>query len=269
MLTFRVQKVENGFKFRKSKSAQHLKSCKLEEKQSCEKEGQKYQKKVVVIPIYSLIVKGLKKMSETERNGMQVLFEASYLNAKKGRPYSDFSDWLEWAELQGVKLSVPYKNRTQCTEFIKHIDQALFDKDVQNKLERVNFIAIFCDGNTGSAVIEKECIHIMFCDPDTFEPVLTFLSLKDLPSQDTDGIKSAIDAAFNDISMPELGKKIVLLASDGESANSGVKSGLAAKFCETGIPWLVFVWCLSHRLELALKDNLEKVMEPIKKCLTN
>ena len=30
-----------------SKSAEHLKSCELEEKQSCEKEGQKYQEKVV------------------------------------------------------------------------------------------------------------------------------------------------------------------------------------------------------------------------------
>ena len=38
----------------------------------------------------------------------------------------------------------------------------------------------------------------MFCDPDTFEPLLKFLSLKDLPSQDADGIKSAIIAAFND-----------------------------------------------------------------------
>ena len=54
----------------------------------------------------------------------------------------------------------------------------------------------------------------MFCDPDTFEPVLTFLSLKDLPSQDADGIRSAIDATFNDILIPELGKKIVVLGQD-------------------------------------------------------
>ena len=87
---------------------------------SDKKEGQKYQKKVVnVIPIDAPIVKGLKKMSETERNKMQVLLEVSYLNAKKGQPCSDFSNWLEWAELQGVKVSVPHKNRTQCTKFIK------------------------------------------------------------------------------------------------------------------------------------------------------
>ena len=30
-----------------SKSAQHLKSCELEEKKSCEKEGRKYQEKFV------------------------------------------------------------------------------------------------------------------------------------------------------------------------------------------------------------------------------
>ena len=53
----------------------------------------------------------------------------------------------------------------------------------------------------------------MLCHPDTFEPVLIFLSLKDLPSQDADGINSAINAAFNDFSMPELASKVVFLAS--------------------------------------------------------
>ena len=105
----------------------------------------------------------------------------------------------------------------------------------------------------------------MFCDPDTFQP---FLSLKDLPSQDAESIKYTINAAFNDISMPELASKVIFLASDGASVNSGVKSGLAVKFHEAGVPWLVFVWCFSHRFELALEDHLEEVIEPVKKCLT-
>ena len=109
----------------------------------------------------------------------------------------------------------------------------------------------------------------MFCDPDTFQPLLKFLSLKDLPSQDVDGIKSAIIAAFNDIYMPELASKVVFVTSDGATVNSGVKSGLAVKFREAGVSWLIFVWCLSHRLELALEDHLEEVIKPVKKCLTN
>ena len=86
---------------------------------------------------------------------------------------------------------------------------------------------------------------------------------------DADNIRSAINAAFNDIFMPELASKVVFLASDGASVDSAVKSGVAVKFCEAGVPWLAFVWCLSHRLELVLDDHLEEVMERVKKCLTN
>ena len=47
--------------------------------------------------------------------------------------------------------------------------------------------------------------------------------------------------AFDDIGMPELKDRMVFLASDGASVNSGIKTGLAAKFREDGIDWLVFV----------------------------
>ena len=166
-------------------------------------------------------------MSDYERTGMQVLFEAAYLNVKKGRPLSDFEDWIEWAEMQGLKLTIPYKNRTQCTEFVKYINNVLFDEHVRKKLLNVNFIVVFCDRSTDTAVIEKECIYIMFADPETLEPVLMFLSLKGLPSQDATGIMSAITSAFADIALPELCEKMVFPESDGASVNSGVKKGLA------------------------------------------
>ena len=93
-------------------------------------------------------------------------------------------------------------------------------------------------------------MYILFVEPFEFEPNLSFIVLKDIPSQDADGIKSAIMKAFDDIGMPELKDRMVFLASDGASVNSGIKTGLATKFREDGIDWLVFVWCLSHRLEL-------------------
>ena len=252
-----------------AKTAQHLKSLELEEKETCVSEGRKYQKHVTLTaPADSPICRGINKMSESERTGMKMLFEAAYLNGKKGKPYSDFEDWIELAKFQGIKLTVPYQNRTQCTEFIKYISEALFDENIGKKLERVNFIAVFCDGSTDVAVIEKECIYILFADPDNFQPKLTFLSLKDLPSQDANGIMSAIIEAFNDVQMPFLKDKLVYLASDGATVNSGTKAGLAVKFKEVGASWLVFVWCMSHRIELALKDSLDDAMQPIKKSLT-
>lgn len=94
----------------------------------------------------------------------------------------------------------------------------------------------------------------MFCDPDMLEPVLSFLSSKDLPNLGVDGIKSAIDAAFNDISMPHLANKIVFHVSDVASVNSSIKKGPTIKYQETGVPWIVFVWWLFHRVELTIKD---------------
>ena len=53
---------------------------------------------------------------------------------------------------------------------------------------------------------------------------------------------------------------MVFFASDGANVNSGLKSGLITQFQENGLHWVAFVWCLSHRLELALKDSLADAM---------
>ena len=108
----------------------------------------------------------------------------------------------------------------------------------------------------------------MFVEPFEFEPTLSFIAFKDVSSEDADGIKSAIMKAFDDIGMPELKDRMLFFASDGTSVNSGIKTGLATKFRD-GIDWLVFVWCLSHQLELALKENLDDVFTQFKKSLTN
>ena len=81
--------------------------------------------------------------------------------------------------------------------------------------------------------------RIQFVNPTTLEPTLSFLSLKNVPSQDANGIKSALLEAFHDIGMPELIDRMVFLASDGASVNSGIKTGLVAKFRGDGISWLV------------------------------
>ena len=95
-----------GSTYRKStiadhaKAAQHLKSLKFEEKETCMSEGRKYKTHITLTtPADSPICCGINKMSESDRTGMKMLFEAAYLNAKKGRLYSDFEDWIEWEKL--------------------------------------------------------------------------------------------------------------------------------------------------------------------------
>ena len=54
-------------------------------------------------------------------------------------------------------------------------------------------------------------------------------------------------------------RKIVFIVSDGTWTNSGLKSGLITKLIED-LEWAVFVWCLTRRLELAMKDSLKTCM---------
>ena len=104
-------------------------------------------------------------------------------------------------------------------------------------------------------VVEKECICIMYIDPDTYRPTFAFFSLQEPPLQDASGIYQAVITAFTKNGLEDVLDKLVFLASDGASVNNGLQNGLISYLQET-FPWVVFVWRVSHRLELALKQAL-------------
>ena len=81
-----------------------------------------------------------------------------------------------------------------------------------------------------------------------------------------DGITDAIKESFNDIkestssSLTSVGilpyhKKLVGFTSDGASVNRGCNDSIKTRLREKS-PWMVFIWCVAHRLELALSDAL-------------
>ena len=120
-------------------------------------------------------------MLDNEREGLCKLFQIAYLNAYKARPFVDFTDWVKWAELNGIKFNVTAsKNRTQCIKLLNFISKTLSEEDVKSKLKNTNFIAVFCDGSTDSAVIEKRVHLFSFVEPFEFEPTL-FYCLKGCP----------------------------------------------------------------------------------------
>ena len=55
---------------------------------------------------------------------------------------------------------------------------------------------------------------------------------------------------------------MLFLSSDGASVNCGKHSGLIKLFQEN-YPWVSFVWCFGHRLELALKDTVREVRKSV------
>ena len=66
------------------------------------------------------------------------------------------------------------------------------DVTFTEKLQNRNFINILRDGSTNFAVIEKECIYVLFADPETFHLTISFFPLRDRLSQDAERIFSAL-----------------------------------------------------------------------------
>ena len=142
----------------------HLKSTEQKDKKIAEDANETYRKRVVNnIPQDSPLLKGMKKASAKENESLQKLFQVAYLIAMKGRPFTNFPDYIVLEKLHGVKYDVHYNHRNACAEFIRYISQSLFDVKVK-------------DGATDAAIIEKECIFVFFVDPDTFLPSMTFLT---------------------------------------------------------------------------------------------
>ena len=84
------------------------------------------------------------------------------------------------------------------------------------------------------------------------------IRLVDLKYSNAAGIVSAIKSSFQSIDIPEVlfEKKLIGFAADGAIVNRGQKDGVIS-ILQSNLPWVIYVWCVVHRLELALKGALQ------------
>ena len=115
---------------------------------------------------------------------------------------------------------------------------------------------------------EQEAIFVLYFDPDgeptdniNQEPEIAvktrYLSLECLSSSTAQGVVDGIKTVLTDIGLKDVTATTppvhVGLGGDGCSTNRGEKGGVKA-ILKKEYPWFLFVWCIAHRLELALKD---------------
>ena len=112
-------------------------------------------------------------------------------------------------------------------------------------------------------MVEKETVFVRYLDKSLSEDKIikvhtSLVNLADLKSGSPDGIVSAIQSSFEGIgiSIDDLGKKIVGFGADGAAENQGGERGAIASLRESYGLWITFLWCMSHRLELSIKDAL-------------
>ncbi|XP_041376382.1 zinc finger protein 862-like [Gigantopelta aegis] len=187
--------------------------------------------------------------------------EIAYFIAKKELPFSVYEDLIKLETYHGVDIGdQAYTNHKQCAEFVDIHGQFIASK-LHDDLSKAKFYSVLTDGSTDKSVTEKEVVYVLYFDPysknDEIEVKLSFLYLKDVKKGDAPGILGAIEESFHSMGiMPsELYSKLIGFGADGASVNSGNKSGVKA-LLEQKAPWLIYTWCVAHKLELALKDAL-------------
>ncbi|CAB4040910.1 Hypothetical predicted protein, partial [Paramuricea clavata] len=213
------------------------------------------------------------KLDPQQQEEMKRKFDISYFVVKEELPLTKYEKIIELEKRHGVLHGSSYSNRTAATNFISYQSDQLksqLSKDIAN----AKFFSVIFDGTTDCAVVEQEAVFAIYFDPDPDlddasandgqEPKVKvqmgFLSVENLTSSTAEGV-----VGHSDVGMPP--PSPIGLGGDGCNTNRGEKGGVIA-LLKKEFPWFVFVWCVAHRLELALKDGLNGTyFKEVDECL--
>lgn len=190
------------------------------------------------------------------------LLTMAYLLAQGGLPLSSFETVVKCSKAAGAKLITGTMSGKTAREFTHYIADAIREKLALLVCSKT-FFSVLSDGSqarkTGK---EKELVLIRVIRSGV--PVYYGVALEDISEYGdptADNLKLSIDHTFKDklhIDDEHYTTLMVSATSDGASVNTGKYNGLLVQLERSSRPWLVKIHCVSHRLELALKDSLLK-----------
>ena len=85
---------------------------------------------------------------------------------------------------------------------------------------------------------------------------MLFLSLEEPPTTKAPGILAVLDSAFTKFDCPNWKNKLIGFCSKGACVNMGHVRGVSTLLMQQS-PWIISVWCLANRLELAVNDTFK------------
>ena len=134
--------------------------------------------------------------------------------------------------------------------FVHAINDSIAD-ELKTKSSNSKFIGVMADGST----------VVIYFDPippneDRVKVVTAFLVIIDGKEADSSSVFDSIKQALTDInvSLDEIDRRFVSFGTDGTSVNRDQINGVMSLLLKEH-PWLIFMWCISHRLELSVKDS--------------
>ncbi|KAJ8298310.1 hypothetical protein KUTeg_024841 [Tegillarca granosa] len=170
-------------------------------------------------------------------------------------PFTKFPVLLQVQRKNGLQINKIYENDVKCAELVHCISICLKGELVKSMRES-EFFSVLIDAATDSGNKENEAVVVRYVKDGVMET--SILGVIELEHADSAGTVAAIDKAFSSADEDLiLENHMVAFCSDGASVNFGSRSGVAKQLTDR-CPWLIPIWCLPHRLELAVTDMLKK-----------
>lgn len=206
---------------------------------------------------YSAIAKALSTIDPDTECKLKRKFEIAYMICREGLAFTKMAALCELEEKHGVDLGTGYKNNQACSVFVDYIAQAQRE-GLAAVLAKAKFCSIQADSSTDSGNVEDELFLVVYFDPYTQDGKVhvknKFLTVRQPARSNAEGLYECFVRALTYAGIVDWENKLVGFGCDGASVNLGAH-GLRG-YLEKSVPWVLVFWCLSHRLELALKDAL-------------
>ena len=237
-----------------AKSDQHVHAMNLLRKEQAQAQG-------ASVASYAPIAQSLSTLSEDEHQKLKTKFDIAYFVATEHLAFRKYPKICELEARHGVNVGSAYRHENAGKEFVHYIAETR-RRDVLTTLAKAKFFSLLMDGSTDHSNADNELLLVLWCDPNgTDERIHTRMSYLSVHKPDhvtAEGLLQSLQHGLECLGIQsitkEACKKLVGIATDGAAVNvagNGLK-GLVKKELE----WIFWMWCLAHRLELAIKDAL-------------
>ncbi len=209
-----------------------------------------------------LLRKAFSKVSDEERDKLRRKFDIAHFVATENLPFTKYPKICELEAHHGVCLGTSYVNETAGKEMIHYIAESR-RQELMKKLANARFFSLLLDGSTDKANIDNELILALWCDRDgrdeKIHTRMEYFTVVQPQSVTAAGLFKVLESALQGLGISEISaetcKKLVGIGTDGASANIAA-AGLKG-LVEGHLDWVFWMWCMAHRLELAVKDALK------------
>ena len=214
------------------------------------------------ISSFAPIAAMLSTLHDEERETLRRKFDIAYFLAKEKLSFRKYPAVCELEARHGVNLGSAYKTETAGKTFTHYIAESQ-RQELVHTLQSAKFFSLLMDGSNDAGNIDNELLLVVWFDKEGVgEKVCThasYFKVNRPSSVSAEGLFQVLVDTLQSLGITAVSQeecaKLVGIGTDGAAAN--VASAGLKGLVEDKLPWVFWMWCLAHRLELAIKDALK------------